>query len=166
VSAQNDAGFGDPSNIARATTEDDDEKEEPRAPRNLRAEADGDSAIDLTWRAPSDDGGSAITRYRVDVSDDNEGWSILVDTAAQITSYKHSGLDPGAKWYYRVRASNSVGSGAWSSVANATTESEDSASVPDAPTDLIAEASGDRIDLDWDAPAENGGSDITGYRIE
>ena len=38
---------------------------------------------------------------------------------------------------------------------------------PGAPTGLAATATTPtRIDLDWNAPAQNGGRDITGYRIE
>ena len=39
--------------------------------------------------------------------------------------------------------------------------------VPDAPTSLTATASGtNTINLSWTEPANNGGTDITGYRIE
>ena len=39
--------------------------------------------------------------------------------------------------------------------------------VPDAPTALVAEPDGTtRIDLSWTAPEDNGGVEITGYRIE
>ena len=44
---------------------------------------------------------------------------------------------------------------------------DEAASVPGAPTSLSATASGSTgIDLSWTAPASNGGSAITGYKIE
>ena len=43
------------------------------------AEADGTSEIDLTWTAPVDNGGSAITGYRIEVSNNGStDWSDLV----------------------------------------------------------------------------------------
>ena len=49
-------------------------------------------------------------------------------------------------------------------VTNNTLTADD---LPSAPTDLDATADGrTRIDLDWDAPDDDGGSRITGYRIE
>ena len=43
----------------------------------------------------------------------------------------------------------------------------DHITLPGAPMNLTAEADGARaIDLDWDAPADNGGSAIIGYRID
>ena len=36
----------------------------PDKPTNLTAEADGGTRIALSWDAPADDGGSAITGYR------------------------------------------------------------------------------------------------------
>ena len=54
------------SNIAHATTD----ATEPGAPRSLDAEADGTSRIALSWRAPTSDGGSRITGYHIEVSED------------------------------------------------------------------------------------------------
>ena len=159
VRAINATGTGDPSNVANATTES-----VPGPPAALEAAADGDTAIDLSWRAPADSGSSAVTGYRIEVSADaGENWRGLVaNTESTATAYKHRGLTVGTTRHYRVSAVNAAGAGNPSNVANATTVPL----VPDAPEDLEAEASGGRVDLDWEAPASDGGSAITGYRIE
>ena len=161
VYAINTAGRSPASNVANATTD----ATVPAAPTNLSAVASGTSQIDLSWRAPSFDGGSRITGYRIEVADSGNGpWSALVaNTLSASTSYSHTGLAPASTRYYRVFAINAVGSGTESGVANATTD----ATVPDAPTNLIATATEPtRIDLVWTAPAYDGGSPVTGYRIE
>ena len=161
VSAINAAGFGAASSVARATTE----ATVPGAPRDLTADADGTSRIDLAWRAPGTDGGARLTGYRIEVSaDGGDSWQTLVaNTRSTSTSYTHSGLAPASTRHYRVSAINRIGVGGASGVANATTD----ATVPDPPTDLTATATlPTQIDLAWTAPAYDGGAAVTGYRIE
>lgn len=159
VSAINDAGAGPASNVANATTTGT----VPGRPTNLTADAQDTSQIDLRWRAPSDDGGSAITGYRIEVSDDGQSWVDLKrDTEDTDTEYPHTGLDPGSTRFYRVSAINSAGTGSPSRLATATT-----LDVPDEPTDLAATANGQtQIDLVWIRPRNDGGSAIEGYQID
>ena len=96
----------------------------PDAPTNLMAEADGGTRIELTWSAPADDGGSAITGYRIEVSPDGSSgsWSDLVaDTGSAATSYTHTGLSPGDTRHYRVSAINPAGTSEASGSDDATT---------------------------------------------
>ena len=140
----------------------------PGAPRSLSATASGTNRINLSWSAPASDGGSAITGYRIEVSPNgNSNWTDRVaNTTGTNTSYAHTGLATGTTRHYRVSAINANGTGTPSNVDDATTGTTGS-TVPGAPTRLTATASGStRIDLSWSAPASNGGSAITGYRIE
>ncbi|MCY3705852.1 MAG: fibronectin type III domain-containing protein [Gammaproteobacteria bacterium] len=161
VAAINLAGVGPWSNTARATTD----ATVPGVPRRLNAEAAGTSQIILSWQAPSDDGGARITGYRIEVSaDGGRSWEDLVaNTRTAATLYTHSGLAPASTRHYRVSAINRIGVGDASRVAGSTTD----ATVPDAPTGLVAnDVTPTQIDLFWIAPAYNGGARITGYRIE
>ena len=140
----------------------------PGAPTSLTATASGTSTIDLDWTAPSSDGGSAITGYRIEVSPNGtSSWSDRVaDTDETTTTYSHTGLSAGTTRHYRVSAINANGTGDASNVDNATTDAA-AATVPGAPTGLTATASGtSTINLDWDAPSNDGGASISGYRIE
>ena len=163
VSAINSAGVGQPSNIANATTES---VNAPGSPAGLSARADGETEIELSWRQPSSDGGSRVTGYRIEVSDNGSSWSVLeADTGSSRTSYTHWGLSGGSTRHYRVSAINSAGVGQPSNTANATTEA--SATVPGSPTGLSARADGEtEIELSWRQPSSDGGSRVTGYRIE
>ena len=98
-------------------------KQAPTAPRNLRAEGVSATRIDLSWSAPEKTGGSDVTGYRIEVSNDgNTGWSELVaDTESTDTSYSHKGLPPSATRHYRVSAINKVGAGPASASASGTT---------------------------------------------
>ena len=161
VAAVNIAGNGPFSNVAHATTD----ATRPGVPRDLTAGADGTSEIDLSWRAPADDGGANVTGYRIEVSDDGGAtWRDLVaNTRSTRTTYSHTGLAPGTTRHYRVSAINQVGVGEASRVASATTD----ATVPDAPTGLVATSTtSTQIELAWVAPEYDGGAPVTAYRIE
>ena len=166
VSAINSVGTGTASSVADATT-DDTATTVPGAPTSLTATASGSTGIDLSWTAPADDGGSDITGYRIEVSPNGtSSWNDLVANTGSTTTYSHTGLDAGDTRHYRVSAINSVGTGAASNVADATTDAA-APTVPGAPTGLTATASGtSTINLSWDAPSNDGGASISGYRIE
>ena len=162
ASAINSAGTGPPSKSDSATTE---AATAPDAPTGLTVTADGQTQIDLSWTAPSDDGGADISGYKIEVSTNGTSWSDLVsDTDSTGTSYSHTGLTAGSTRHYRVSAINPAGSGLASNTDSATT---DAATAPDAPTGLTVTADGQtQIDLSWTAPSDDGGADISGYKIE
>ena len=85
----------------------------PDKPTGLSAIPSGGNQIDLSWTAPSMDGGSAVTGYRIEVSTDGgTNWTDLVaDTGSTDTTYSHTGLSAGDTRHYRVSAININGTG-------------------------------------------------------
>ena len=93
------------------------------APEGLTAAGNGRTRIDLSWTAPSDDGGADITGYKIEVSTNGSSWSDLVaNTRSTSTSYSHSSLTAGITRHYRVSAINSAGTGPASNVVTGTTD--------------------------------------------
>ena len=102
----------------------------PGAPTNLTATAVSDTQINLSWDAPSEDGGDAITGYDLEYSEDgNEPWTDLT-TSVTTTSFDDTGLTAGSTRHYRVAAINAVGTGAYSEEVSATASSPVLLSVP------------------------------------
>ena len=95
----------------------------PSAPRNLNATAVGDNRINLTWDAPSSNGGSAITGYKIEVSNNGRtNWTTRVaNTGSSNRTHSHTGLSAGDIRHYRVSAINASGTGPHSNVDSATT---------------------------------------------
>ena len=107
----------------------------PGAPTGLTAAGNGQTRIDLSWRAPASDGGAAITGYRIEVSENGSTWIDLVaNTRNPATSYSHTGLTAGSTRHYRVSAINSAGTGPASNIATGTTAT----TAGDAATDRAA----------------------------
>lgn len=88
----------------------------PSAPTNPSAELVG-ALIEVTWDPPTSDGGSPVTGYEVQYAD-NAGFADP-STPVSATSPKAFSLGLG-EWFFRVRALNANGSGAWSSVVSDT----------------------------------------------
>ena len=130
----------------------------------------GDSSVSVDW-SEGPDGGSAVTgfdvRYRTSDTGSGAGtwqnWAHRgASTAATITT-----LVNGQSYDVEVAATNINGTGPWS-----TTRSATPATVPDAAT-ISSVASGaanglgsGEIRVRWQAPAFNGGSQITGFEVQ
>ena len=164
VSAINDIGLSLPSGTASAITEAaPPTATAPDAPTGLTAVAVSFDQINLRWEAPTQTGGRPITAYGIEISATGNGAWATILTGITETSHQHTDLSPGKTKFYRVYAVNFVGRSLSSPVAHATTE----AIVPNPPTNPIAQAtSHSQINLSWLAPIYDGGSAITGYKIE
>ena len=88
----------------------------PSAPRNLVA-IGGDEQVALTWDAPEDDGGFAITDYEVRI----DGKGRWISIGSTDTTYTVTGLVSGTEYTFEVRAVNRNGTSRASNRAEATT---------------------------------------------
>lgn len=79
----------------------------PPMPPTLSGVTAGFNAVTATWKAPSDDGGSPITSYVVEVSTDQKVWTPGATVLA--LSATVSGLTAGVTYYVRVKAQNTAG---------------------------------------------------------
>src|SRR5439155_1751185 len=116
VSAVNNVGEGPRSNEASATPTAP--ATPPGAPQGLVATA-GDATVTLTWSAPSSNGGSPITNYRIDRGTASGG-ETLKATIGNVLTYSDTSVTNGVTYYYQVSAVNAAGEGPRSNEASAT----------------------------------------------
>ncbi|MEY4389280.1 MAG: hypothetical protein RLZZ432_999, partial [Chloroflexota bacterium] len=134
----------------------------PSAPTSLATGSISSSTAGLSWTAPADSGGSAITDYVVETSRDGRNWSAVPHTASASTTMNLSGLAPGTTYLVRIAAKNAVGPSEYLGGSFATL-----AGPPLAPRNLVASnVASTTLTLAWDLPSSNGGSPITDYRVE
>ena len=117
----------------------------PGAPTSLAA-TPGDDSVSLAWNAPTFDGGSTITNYKVYRGLSSGSLSFHADTGTT-TSYDDGSAANGTTYYYKVSAVNGNGEGALSNEAAAT------------PADLVTPVEPLPVVDSFDRPNENPLSD-------
>ncbi|MCK5415306.1 MAG: fibronectin type III domain-containing protein, partial [Thermoplasmata archaeon] len=117
-----------------------------------------DGRVELTWKAPEDDGGGPITVYIVKRGIFVTG---IVEVARVTTlSYTDTGLDNGKEYLFVVVAVNSLGAGAETDPVEGKP-----LGPPAAPGLFKAEAKGKKVVLTWAKPSGSDRAPVTGYRI-
>ena len=100
----------------------------PTQPLSLTmAKGDQIQELDASWQAPSSNGGSTVTGYKVQWKEAADSWVTEADVSeASVTGTTHTitGLTEGVEYTVRVMAVNDVGEGAPSSEASATRQEE------------------------------------------
>ncbi len=129
----------------------------PGAPRGLGATA-GDAQVSLSWKAPSSDGGAAITGYRVYQGTSKKPVASVTGTATTVKN-----LSNGTTYSFKVTAVNKAGEGPASGAASATPTA--AVTKPGLPNGLTASPGNGKVTLSWKAPGSDGGSGISGYEI-
>jgi large repetitive protein len=157
VLAHNAAGWSTPSYVVA-----DVPLTVPTAPQSLTW-SPSYTTVKVTWLAPASDGGAVIDTYEVERSLDQLNWQNVGNTLA--TSTNVDALKGGTTYYFRVRAHNAAGWGAWTTTPAVHTL----LSTPSAPTACSAVQyfgpGNGAVYIDWDAPASDGGSPIINYNV-
>ena len=87
----------------------------PSAPQRMTVTSGSQTQeLDVSWQAPSSNGGSAVTGYRVQWKESTDIWDTADDVSEATetgTTHTISGLTGGVEYAVRVMASNDVGDG-------------------------------------------------------
>ncbi|MDG0792381.1 X2-like carbohydrate binding domain-containing protein [Cohnella ginsengisoli] len=155
----------------------------PGAPTGVTATA-GVKEATVSFVAPTEDGGSPITVYRVVSAPDG------IEATGSDSPITVTGLRAGVSYTFNVQAINAAGSGPMSAPSNAATPEAPQATptpspatptpspatptpsptpspvtTPGAPTSVTATAGVKEATVSFVAPSVDGGSAITGYRV-
>jgi len=135
----------------------------PGKVRSLKAVA-RNTSLNVTWVAPSSNGGSALTDYVIEYSSNSgTSWSTVSDGVSTNTTHTITGLVNATGYKVRVSAQNVAGSGAAVTTAKAV---KPYLSLPTAPQSLKATPRNLSVVVTWKGPKDDGGSAITDYLVE
>lgn len=132
----------------------------PDAPRNLTVCCSSPHSCTALWEEPVNNG-ATITSYCLQWSTEDEDESFTELYVGPHQTYDVQGMSPATQYYFRVRAINDAGPGAFSEVTLCQTP----ASVPGAISTVNVNAASDSLYLSWTEPLSNG-SEILSYNIE
>ena len=131
----------------------------PLAPTSVTITNKGDRTLTVTWEPPDNDGGSAITKYKVQWQGDGETqWtSSANDKSASDRQHVITGLTNGTEYTVQVFAKNTNGySTEYGEVTGIPSKK------PDPPTDVEVSAHGNKwLEVTWTEPVDKGGLDTT-----
>ena len=151
VQALNDFGPGSPSSVSATPSTT------PSAPASLTAD-NGNGQVELTWSAPTSDGGLSISGYEYRYAEgssvpDDKSWNDV----GLVESITIDELTNGQLYTFEVRARNDIGAG------SPKRTSATPVGVPTAPSSVTVIAGNGQVILSWEAPSDDGGESITGY---
>lgn len=148
VSAINEIGEGDLSEVVQTTPSDD--ITEPGVPGDLRALV-GNGIIELYWSEPAYDGGSAVMYYQVERNNS----PLAVEPVHCF--FTDIDVENGVSYTYRIRAVNRAGIGLPSYEVIETPTAEN---IPSSPGGLDVEETATGLKLSWE-----GQDDVDHYNV-
>jgi hypothetical protein len=131
--------------------------EAPSTPTQVTFDDVTTSSVVVNWEAP-DDNGSPITSYTLEQKEGSGNFT-SVYTGTELT-YEPASLTTGATYFYRVSATNGVGTSSPSSENSVLI-----ATAPAVPVLSVSSVSTSAAILQWTEPASNGSS-IINYSLE
>ena len=163
VLAVNEANPNDPSDDPGDGSNEDTETPRtiPEAPTELKT-ISGDEELTVSWKAPSENGGAAITRYIVQWKSGNQEYDSIREETPTGTSQVIAQLSNGTSYSIRVRADNGE-----TAVNYKWTETTGTPmTVPGVPTNLRAEERNRQLEVSWGPPTDTGGANIEKFVVQ
>ena len=134
----------------------------PSPPENLSV-SPGDKIAYLRWQSPANNGGSAITEFRIYRSQSTGNGALIASVSSNTFTYNDSNLTNGTAYYFYITAVNNKGESERSNqicVRPAMTNFS-----PSEPRNVQITAGLNSVSLSWMIPYSEGLSPITHYRL-
>jgi titin len=165
ISAENKYGRGEPAEIP-TPVEAKYPFNVPDAPQNCQARDVTPTSCTVTFEVPKSDGGSPITGYIIERRQMSGRWVRMNREPIQQLSYKCNDLTEGIEYEFRAIAENKAGPSEPSEPCKPFI-AKNPFDRPSPPLNVQpGNVTSSKIELTWSPPLSDGGSPITGYKIE
>ncbi len=154
ITAVNSIGESPPSEIISAVP-----YRPPDPPQNLSAES-GKTFVELSWDPPPFNGGRPITNYNIYRGTSTSNLKLLTTIPPPFTSYNDTDVETGVIYFYYLTAINIGGESHPSNIISIAI-----CNLPTPPINLMVLSGDGYVKLSWDPPLDNGGANITEYRV-
>jgi titin len=154
VTAYNDIGESLPSNTVAV-----EPRGAPGKPLDLEL-IPGDKFIEITWKAPSSDGGSQILNYIIFSGERENDLSILKTISSDTFVFNDTGLINGREYFYSILAVNEIGEGPLTDTLSAIPGGK-----PSPPANILMTPGDGSVEISWEGPEDNGGFKISRVSI-
>ena len=168
VRAQNSVGPSVAASVTVRTLRDDVVVPvAPDAPIELTTSRLSATSVTVSWQVPADDGGAAISTYRVSWASADDVSTGMQTVSSATRELVIIDLQTDTAYTIEVRAQNSVGPSVAASVTVRTLRDDVVVPVaPDAPIELTtSRLSATSVTVSWQVPADDGGAAISTYRV-
>ena len=167
IAAFNKYGVSDWTNLSVQARQEAELPGKPEAPTVAEP---SQSRCRLNWAPPPSDGGSQITRYVVQYTENgNNQWQAVPrqpSSTLEPLTLPVSRLKEDVKYQFRVAAVNAIGQGPFSDPSRPVT-AKDKFEIPSKlETPEIGDISKGKCRVNWKPPPSDGGSPVTGYMVQ
>ena len=146
---------------------DRDEPPLPPTAVNLSQTSGSASSLNVSWHPPDNPGRPDAVSY--DLRYRRDGTANYTNGPQNVSGPRTAigGLRPATTYHVQVRATNHEGDSGWTAAVTSTTAENSDPVRPSRSHGLVATGvSESRINLSWNAPFDDGGASVTGYKIE
>ncbi len=136
--------------------------EVPTPVEEIKPEPD-DGRVELSWSEPWHEGSSPIEGYRIYRGSEKDDLEMIDEVDEDQFHYEDTAVQNENVYHYSITAFNDIGESLKLSPVRATPRDEPI--EPYAPENVETELLEDGIDIRWDKPIDDGGSEIDNYKI-
>ncbi|MBN6187686.1 S-layer homology domain-containing protein [Aneurinibacillus sp. BA2021] len=134
------------------------------APENVTGAA-GDKQVTLNWSTVANAQSYNVYKYEGASAPANANDWTLIQQDVTATTYTVTGLTNGTNYTFAVKAVNANGASDFSNAVIATPVGSSTPAVPGQPVNVLAEAGDSQAKVSFEAPGDDGGSNILQYTV-